>query len=153
MSIWTDRLAEWLAKNRTCTLGSVVNLPMLFPDWAIADVEIRMLSAEMMLQVMMVMFKGYGPPMSFSVYKSLRADYTAISRYALALSHVVPPDIVPPARTEASIKQEVAAADDGCYSKVVLLRNIALPSFLGCWTVVRSCISMARTFVLSSVLF
>ena len=52
------------------------------------------------------------------------------------MSHVNPPHIGSPARTEPSIKQEVVAKeDDERYSKVVLLRNIArdlVPELLEC---------------------
>ena len=119
---WTDTLTRWLAKNGTRSLGSVVDLPTLFPDWTIADRQIHTLSAEVILRVMVVIYKDYGPPMSFSVYNSLRADYTAISHYALALSSVIPSDNFTPA---AGKKEEAAQADDERYSRVVLLRNIA----------------------------
>jgi hypothetical protein len=123
---WRERLVRWLAKNRTCTLGSVVDLSTLFPDWTTADVQIPVLSAEVMLRVMMVIFKDNGPPMSFDVYKTIRADYSTISHYALALSCVIPSDIITSeASTEPAKEEKVVDEDDERYSRVVLLRIIA----------------------------
>ena len=125
LTIWTDRLARWLAKNRTCNLGSVVDLSTLFPDWTIGDVQIGMLAAEVILRVVMAIFKDYGPPMSFSVYKSLRADYATISHYALALNGVIPSDIINPTAGSEPAKKEKVDEKDERYDRVVLLRNIA----------------------------
>ncbi len=67
---------RWLGTNRssTRTLCSVVDIGALIPDWAIGDVQICRLSAEVILRVVMVIFKDQGPPMSFKVYKTILAD-------------------------------------------------------------------------------
>ena len=123
---WRERLAGWLAKNGARTLGSIVDLPKLFPDWTIADVQVRMLSAEVILRVLMVVFRGDDLPMSLDVYLSLRADYDTIRQYALALSSVIPSDTIPPAAAAAAEKEVTTVdVDDERYNRVVLLRNIA----------------------------
>jgi hypothetical protein len=97
---WTDRLVRWLGKNRNYVLRDVVNLPTLFPDWTIGDEKVFMYCPEVILQVVMVIFKDYDSPMSFTTYKSLLTDYKTIDKYALALSRVVPPNIVTPRGTK-----------------------------------------------------
>jgi hypothetical protein len=132
MNRWRETLTMWLALNGARTLGSVVDLPTLFPDLSpIAGVRVRMLNVDVVLQLIMVIYKDEGPPMSFDVYQTLRASYSAVCRYALALSSVVASDTIALAAvaTEAAKK----AKDDERYSRVVLLRNIArelVPGFV-----------------------
>ena len=123
---WRERLTKLLAKDGARTLGSVVDLPKLFPGWNIADVQVGMLSAEVILRLMMRVFKDDDLPMSLDVYLSLHADYDTIKQYALALSGVIPSDTMSTAAAAAAADEaNVVHVDDERYSRVVLLRNIA----------------------------
>jgi hypothetical protein len=128
LNYWRERLTKMLAMNGARTLGSVVDLPKLFPDWTIAGVR----NVDVVLRLMMAVYKDKGPPMSFEVYQTLRASYSAVCRYALALSSVTASDTMSSAAaaTEApaaaAATEAVKKAKGGeRYSRVALLRDIA----------------------------
>lgn len=143
LKYWAETLTKWLALNRARTLGSVVDLSMLSPNWrAIAGLQVSMLSVDVVLRLMEMIYKDKGPPMSFDVRQSLRAIYSTICLYARVLSSVTASDTISSAAaaaTEAATAAAAAAAteaataaaaakkakDDERYSRVVLLRSIA----------------------------